>query len=288
MKRSYYSNSVEAFLKDSDSSIFGKLAMRHEFTLEDLQKNAWMAQIQILKKILKPYKGDAHIYFEYSIPRMGKRADVILLINGLIFVIEFKVGESSYSNNAIEQVLDYSLDLKNFHEQSHHRRIIPVVVATEARAIKNKHFVYDDLVSFPLKANKENLLSVILEVTSISNESNIDVAAWEASPYKPTPTIIEAAQALYKGHSVKEISRSDSGAINLSKTSDAIDEIINQSKKENKKSICFITGVPGAGKTLAGLNIANKRHKFDEGEHAVFLSGNGPLVQVSTRSVSSK
>lgn len=280
MKRSYYSNSVEAFLKDSESSILGELAMRHEFALEDLQKNAWIAQIQILKKILKPYNGDAHIYFEYSIPRMGKRADVILLINGLIFVIEFKVGDSSYSNHAIEQVLDYSLDLKNFHEQSHQRRIIPVVVATEARAIKNKHFVYDDLVSFPLKANKENLLSVLLEVTSVSNENKIDVAAWEASPYKPTPTIIEAAQALYKGHSVQEISRSDSGAINLSKTSDAIDKIIDHSKKENKKSICFITGVPGAGKTLAGLNIANKRHKFDEGEHAVFLSGNGPLVQV--------
>ncbi|BBO66909.1 hypothetical protein DSCA_08390 [Desulfosarcina alkanivorans] len=280
MKRSYYSNSVEAFLKDSESAILGELAIRHDFTLEDLQKNAWIAQIRILKKILKPYNGDAHIYFEYSIPRMGKRADVILLINGLIFVIEFKVGDISYSNHAIEQVLDYSLDLKNFHEQSHHRRIIPVVVATEANATKNRHRVYDDLVSFPLKANKDNLLSVLLEVTSTSNESKIDVATWESSLYKPTPTIIEAAQALYKGHSVQEISRSDSGAINLSKTSDAIDKIINQSKKENKKSICFITGVPGAGKTLAGLNIANKRHKFDEGEHAVFLSGNGPLVQV--------
>jgi hypothetical protein len=280
MRRSYYSNSVKAFLKDSVQSILGELARHHEFALEDLQKNAWIAQIEILQKNLMPYNGDAYIYFEFSIPRMGKRVDVILLIKGFIFVIEFKVGERGYPNNAIEQALDYSLDLKNFHEQSHHRRIVPIVVATEAPAIKNKLHVYDDLVSFPLKANKKNLLRVLLEAASISNEGEIDAAVWEASLYKPTPTIIEAAQALYRGHSVQEISRSDSGAINLSKTSDAIDKIIDGSKKENKKSICFITGVPGAGKTLAGLNIANIRHKFDENEHAIFLSGNGPLVQV--------
>jgi hypothetical protein len=280
MRRSYYSNSVQAFLKDSESSILGKLTRHHEFALEDLQKNAWIGQILILKKALVSYNGNAHIYFEYSIPRMGKRVDVILLLKGLIFVLEFKVGEIRYSNHAIEQALDYSLDLKNFHEQSHLRRIIPVVVATEAPVIKNKIVFYDDLVSFPLKANKENLLAVLLEVVSASNENPIDPFVWETSIYKPTPTIIEAAQALYRGHSVQEISRSDSGAINLSKTSDAINIIIEQAKKENRKSICFITGVPGAGKTLAGLNIANKRHNFDEGEHTVFLSGNGPLVQV--------
>ncbi|MHC5143354.1 MAG: DUF2075 domain-containing protein, partial [Planctomycetota bacterium] len=108
----------------------------------------------------------------------------------------------------------------------------------------------------------------------------MDPDAWQQSIYKPTPTIIEAAQALYKGHSVQEISRSDGSAINLSRTSDAIAKIIDDSKLHNRKSICFITGVPGAGKTLAGLNIANERHNVDEDEHAVFLSGNGPLVQV--------
>jgi DUF2075 family protein len=109
---------------------------------------------------------------------------------------------------------------------------------------------------------------------------HIDPHKWETSIYKPTPTIIEAAQALYKGHSVEEISRSDSDVINLTATSNAISRIIDDSKRNNHKSICFITGVPGSGKTLAGLNIANERHNIDEGEHAVFLSGNGPLVEV--------
>lgn len=112
------------------------------------------------------------------------------------------------------------------------------------------------------------------------NEGTIDPSGWLDSIYKPTPTIIEAAQALYNNHSVEEISRSDSGAINLGVTSQAISEIIEHSKRNGRKSICFITGVPGSGKTPAGLNIANSRNQVDTGEHAVFLSGNGPLVDV--------
>ena len=140
---------------------------------------------------------------------------------------------------------------------------------------------YDDGLYHPLKANKDNFSSIILEVAEKSSQKNkIDPEKWSNSVYKPTPTIIEAAQALYKGHSVKEISRSDSGAINLAATSQAISEVIEFSKSNNQKSICFLTGVPGSGKTLAGLNIANERHNIDKGEHAVFLSGNGPLVKV--------
>jgi hypothetical protein len=211
---------------------------------------------------------------------MGKRVDVVLICRGIVFVLEFKVGEKSYTNFAKDQVLDYALDLKNFHEQSHHRHIIPIVVATEAETTTNSLKPYDDLVYSPLTANKQNLKSLLEETILSLPSQNIDFNAWEDSIYKPTPTIIEAAQALYKGHSVKEISRSDSGAINLSKTSEAIAKIIDHSKNTGQKSICFITGVPGAGKTLAGLNIANERHNTDLGEHAVFLSGNGPLVEV--------
>lgn len=280
MKRSYYANTIKQFLQDSDSSILGELAIHHEFALEDLQRNAWINQIQILKQLFTGYIEDAFILFEYAIPRMGKRVDVVLLIKGSVFVLEFKVGEKKYSNYAIEQALDYSLDLKNFHEQSHQRHIIPIVVATEAPAIHNTLTSYDDLVYSPLKANKNNLKSVLYDVFIHIPEETLNFTAWQESVYKPTPTIIEAAQALYRGHDVTEISRSDSGAINLSRTSAAISEIIDRSKKYNHKSICFITGVPGAGKTLAGLNIANERHNTDVGEHAVFLSGNGPLVMV--------
>ncbi len=278
MTRSYYSNSISDFLLDNDSKILGQLCLLHSHSLEDLQKNAWVKQIKILKEALKPFdKGQ--IYFEFSIPRMGKRADNILIINDLIFVIEFKVGDTSFQKHAIEQVVDYCLDLQNFHEGSHKEILIPLLVSTKAETVCNIYSSINNLFE-PLKANQQNLSEVISLSLTQSKGRQINTTAWENSIYKPTPTIIEAAQALYKGHNVKEISRHDAGAINLSKTTDCINKVIEKAKAMNKKSICFLTGVPGAGKTLAGLNIANERMKADKDEHAVFLSGNGPLVDV--------
>lgn len=280
MNRSYYSASMSKFLEDDESFILGELTRNHEFALEDLQRNSWQFQISLLKSTIGQFSGSS-IAFEYSIPRMGKRVDVILLFAGIVFVIEFKVGESKYSKYAVDQALDYSVDLKNFHEQSHESIIVPIVVATEAETVSNSFDVYPDGVYKPFYANKNNIAKTISDIVlKVGYEGKIDSTQWFGSIYKPTPTIIEAAQALYKGHNVKDISRSDSGAINLSATSEAISRIIQHSKNRNRKSICFITGVPGAGKTLAGLNIANERHNIDAGEHAVFLSGNGPLVQV--------
>lgn len=280
MSRAYYSASVDKFKNDRDDLILGELTRNHQFALEDLQRNAWIAQITILKNSLSLLQ-DSHIAFEYAIPRMGKRVDVIILYQGVVFVLEFKVGEETYPNAAIEQALDYAVDLKNFHEQSHQRTIVPIIISTEAPDYTLVIEKYPDRVYHPIRSNKENFASHIKQISDVVNENNpIIPAEWLNSIYKPTPTIIEAAQALYKGHSVEEISRSDSGAKNLGTTSDTISEIINLSKINNRKSICFITGVPGAGKTLAGLNIANERHNVDEGEHAVFLSGNGPLVEV--------
>ena len=280
MNRAYYSATLEKFQHDSADSILGELARHHQFALEDLQRNAWISQIHILKKSLSRLIG-CYLAFEYAIPRMGKRVDIILLYQGVVFAIEFKVGERRYPNSAIEQSLSYAIDLKNFHEQSHKKAIVPMVIATEAFNCEPVIEFYPDRVCYPIKSNKHNFVSHIEQLSSKINEVEyLDPVDWVESIYKPTPTIIEAAQALYKGHSVKEISRSDSGAINLCATSDAITKIIDSSKANNRKSICFITGVPGAGKTLAGLNIANERHNIDAGEHAVFLSGNGPLVEV--------
>ncbi len=278
MTRSYYSNSISDFLRDDETRILGQLSLHHNHALEDLQKNAWVKQITILKDTLQTIN-KGQIYFEFSIPRMGKRVDNVLIINDLIFVLEFKVGDNQYQKHAIEQVVDYCLDLQNFHEGSHHEKLIPVLISTKAETIENVFNSEDNLFE-PLKANQQNLSDVINKALLQSNGKQINATDWEHSIYKPTPTIIEAAQALYKGHNVKEISRHDAGAINLSKTTDCINNIIETAKRENKKSICFLTGVPGAGKTLAGLNIANERMKADEDEHAVFLSGNGPLVDV--------
>ena len=278
MSRAYYSNSIDNFIKEYNDHILGQLSRNHNHALEDLQKNAWLRQIDILKNCLIDFSGD--IFFEFSIPRMGKRVDNVLILNGIIFILEFKVGSTSYDKYAIDQVTDYALDLKNFHEGSHFKPIVPILVATEGHELNNDFKWSNDKISNVLKANKNNLPYILKEVIRQNIYEEFDVDKWERSRYKPTPTIIEAAQALYSGHNVQEISRSDSGVINLSKTSDCIYEIINYSKKNNCKSICFVTGVPGAGKTLAGLNIATKSMNSEIDEQAVFLSGNGPLVDV--------
>ncbi|WP_312822995.1 DUF2075 domain-containing protein [Epilithonimonas sp.] len=211
---------------------------------------------------------------------MGKRVDNILITNNFIFVIEFKIGDNHYTKDAYYQTIDYCLDLLNFHEGSHDKTIIPILVATKAPNETNdiQQAIQLDNCILCNGDNFESTLKNILRTQTVTQ--NINVSEWENSTYKPTPTIIEAAQALYKGHNVQEISRSDSGAINLSRTAKAINEIIETAKAKKQKSICFLTGVPGAGKTLAGLNIANERLKADESEHSVFLSGNGPLVDV--------
>jgi hypothetical protein len=278
MTRSYYSNTISDFLNDDNDKILGQLIRNHDFAAENLQRNAWIKQIEILKSQLSGFK-HGQIYFEFSIPRMGKRVDNVLIIDDFIFVVEFKVGDTEYQKHAIEQTVDYCLDLQNFHEASHHEKIVPVLVSTKAPDFKNTFEVNDNLFE-PLKGNQNNIAQIISQTLKLTDGTQINPSKWENSIYKPTPTIIEASQALYRGHSVSEISRSDAGAINLSKTTESINRIIEKSKITNTKSICLLTGVPGAGKTLAGLNIANERRKAHEDENAVFLSGNGPLVYV--------
>ncbi|PQJ72220.1 DUF2075 domain-containing protein [Polaribacter butkevichii] len=277
MKRAYYSNTISEFLTEDSNSVLGQLSLNHSNrSLEDLQKNAWVKQIEILKSELTGIRGS--IYFEFQIPRMGKRVDNIIIVDDCVFVVEFKVGDNTYGKHAELQVIDYCLDLKNFHEGSHFVKLIPVLIATNAEwcSTNTEKVIEHYQVA---KCNKSGIREIIEKFTQYPRDE-INIEIWENSIYKPTPTIVEAAQALYKGHKVEEISRHDSEKINLNKTSNYINEVIDNSKLNNKKSICFITGVPGAGKTLAGLSIANERMLANEDEHAVFLSGNGPLVDV--------
>ncbi|MEZ4838164.1 DUF2075 domain-containing protein [Flavobacterium sp.] len=280
MNRAYYSNTIENFLIESDDSIYGKISGNYDLNkLSIQQSNAWKKQIKILKGTLAGFNGQ--VYFEFTIPRMGKKVDNILIIDGCIFVLEFKIGSDSYDKYAREQVLDYGLDLNNFHEGSHNKIIIPILISENSNETLNAQNIIIDNLYSPILTNQNDLKNVLRQTLNLFLYSEkIIVDVWENSIYKPTPTIVEAATALYKKHNVAEISRSDSGAENLSVTSNCISEIIDYSKANNKKSICFITGVPGAGKTLAGLNIANSRLNHLEEEHAVFLSGNGPLVDV--------
>lgn len=279
MSRSYYSADLNEFIKHSHDEILGRITSCIEHALEETQKRAWQKQITILQNQLSSYS-EGRIIFEYTIPRIGKRIDNILIINGLIFLLEFKVGGDNYYNHDIEQVMDYALDLKYFHKQSDNKTLIPILISTEAKIRTNKIEKYEDKIFKPLLCNKDNISISISKIVQKFKEEDFSSIEWENSIYQPTPTIIEAAQALYNGHDVKEISRSDAGAYNLESTSKAINKIIDDAKQNNKKAICFITGVPGAGKTLAGLNIVNERQNYNEQEHTVFLSGNFPLVEV--------
>ena len=280
MNRAYYSSTINEFINENSQTIFGKISGQYDLNkLNILQSNAWKSQIEILKETISFFIGK--IYFEFTIPRMGKRVDNILIIQNCIFVLEFKIGSNTYDKYATNQAFDYGLDLNNFHEGSHNKIIIPILVSDKAPYLENIYCPSFDNLYETIYANSSNLSEVInAALIHFEDTETIDIEYWENSIYKPTPTIIEAATALYKKHNVSEISRSDSGAENLSVTSECISQIIDFSKDNNRKSICFITGVPGAGKTLAGLNIANLRSNYKEEEHAVFLSGNGPLVDV--------
>lgn len=273
--RQYYQNNIGNFITQSFDSIWSKLTAVGRGDLLQTQKQAWAEQIRLLKAHLGNYDGD--VYFEYSIPRMGKRIDAVALINGVVFVIEFKVGAKEFSSADINQVWDYALDLKYFHEESHSLPIVPILVATGAKENDIILFQYTDQIVRPIPSNGNNLSDIIRQSLLIFPSKKIDNYMWSISRYAPTPTIIEAAQALYKNHSVKDISRSD--ANNLSDTSDYIFKVIENAKESKNKVVCFVTGVPGAGKTLVGLNISTQS-MAKEGVNAVYLSGNGPLVKI--------
>lgn len=279
VKRSYYSNDIQSFLNQDNYSIFGEITTNDQFSAEDLQKNTWNREIEILKRELSQFL-DGYIIFEYTIPRIGNRIDNIVIYKGIIFLLEFKVGEKKYPSYAIEQVTDYAFDLSCFHKESHDRLLVPILISTKAHSVKQEIRISKDNVLETICCNEYEIAKYITEVSLKFIQDEIIPNDWINSLYMPTPTIIEAAQALYLGHNVEDISRNDASAKNLNQTTKAINKIIDYSKAHNRKSICFITGVPGAGKTLAGLNIAVERQKIAEDEHAVFLSGNGPLVDV--------
>lgn len=280
MKRAFYSDTIQIFLTKSATEILGELTQGSDFGVEQPQRDAWLEEIQLLKSALMPFRGS--IYFEFSIPRMGRRVDVVLIIEAAVFVLEFKVGERGFPSHALDQVEDYALDLKNFHEPSHSCLIAPVLVATAAKDCRPilERTAYRERMLRPIRASANQLGATIRAVLEGTEGEAIDAEKWLAGRYRPTPTIIEAALALYRNHSVKDISRRDAGDKNLSQTSDSITAVVEKARATGTKAICFVTGVPGAGKTLVGLNLATRHMEKGSELHSVFLSGNGPLVAI--------
>ena len=277
--RAWYGASIADFLKSSADTIFAQLAKRNDFDLISTQRDAWIEQIEFLHSSLNGLTGT--LFLEFNIPRMGRRIDAVLLIGPVIFVVEFKVGEDEFDRAAVEQVWDYALDLKNFHEASHHASLVPILVVTNSKESGSTTLQVDaDNVYRPIQVNFEGFRNAVDAILKIISGAALDEHQWAQAPYHPTPTIIEAARSLYAHHSVEAIKTFDASRRNLQVTSRRIEELVDEARKLERKIICFVTGVPGAGKTLVGLNVATRRRSHDEPTHAVFLSGNGPLVEV--------
>lgn len=262
MSRCLYNSSFTDFLNTDDNTIFGVLCDRYHGEALTTTREAWKSEISIMKDILVRFANkDGQIIFEYDIPRLGKRVDVVLLFEGIVFCVEFKVGESRILESDIDQVLDYALDLKNFHKFNEDRIIAPILVATNYRnsSTNIQMSVYDDRVVNPLVSGKAGVSHLISEVLRcFPNETSVN-PNWIISPYAPTPTIIEAAKTLYENHSVENITRHEADKVSTDKTIEYILDVIQRSKLNQEKSICFVTGVPGAGKTLVGLDVAIKQ-----------------------------
>lgn len=294
MPRYFYYSDIRSFLRESVEEIFGKLSMNDEYDTAATQKFAWEEEINTMKDVLKTYQNEqGWILFEYTIPRIGKRIDVVLLLRERIFAIEFKAGQQDILHADVDQVLDYALDLKNFHQGSAERMIAPILVPTENNEVSAictlSH--YDDGVYEPMIANKVALGDVLKQVLGQGipqKEYKVALRDWVRSRYEPTPTIVEAASALYNQHSVEEITRHEAEGEQLDRTTKYVMQVIHETKERKGKSICFVTGVPGAGKTLVGLNVAIQQSDQEtDGKRdlAVYLSGNGPLVAVLTEAL---
>lgn len=277
--RAWYSDTIHEFLITSELETLGHLTQNSEFSVDETQREAWLREIRILKDSLAGFPGT--VFLEFNIPRLGSRVDAVAILGPTVFVLEFKVGQKTFDRAAIDQAWDYALDLKNFHEGSHRATIIPILIATEAEMAPEARIeLAQDNVCRPICATSMGLRQVLSLQIPGGTGAAIDAQAWSQTAYKPTPTIIEAARALYSQHKVRAIRCFDAGKQNLSRTTSRLEAIIEQAKANNLKAICFVTGVPGAGKTLVGLNVATQHRQAGEPTHAVLLSGNGPLVAV--------
>ena len=291
--RCLYISSFKAFLAENPLAVLGALHNNYHGEALTSTDEAWKGEIDILQSVLQPWKEEtAQIIFEYEIPRLGKRIDVVLLLRGIIFCLEFKVGQKDASQADVEQVMDYALDLKNFHRFSHDKVIVPILIPTKHKSSTTefKPSVYEDRIYNPLTCGAEHLKGLIAAILNHAGATDAStIENWVISPYTPTPTIIEAARALYQNHSVEDITRHEADKVSTDRTINYILQVIERSKTEKKKSICFVTGVPGAGKTLVGLDVAVKQTykngEFDKENGAVYLSGNGPLVAVLTEAL---
>ncbi|GAB2508927.1 DUF2075 domain-containing protein [Lysobacter humi (ex Lee et al. 2017)] len=280
LRRYGYGATIATFLNDPTNEVVGRLTRSAAFSVEQPQVLAWEVSIESLRGALGRLKQPGHVYLEFDIPRLGRRVDAVAIIGHVIFVIEFKVGAAAFLRADLDQVVDYALDLKHFHESSHHAPLVPILIATDAATGElciAPDPAADGLFS-PVCCADDELETVLAQALVFAEGPAIVAEAWVEGRYRPTPTIVEAAMALYARHSVTDISRND--AANLGETSAYLNGVIAKARSSGTKAICLVTGVPGAGKTLVGLDVATHSTDAARELHAVYLSGNDPLVRV--------
>lgn len=246
------------------------------------EHNAWDNQINELQNRLKECGMEGDIIFEYDIVRLGKRIDVILLIKHMVFSLEFKNGKNIFTAQDAQQAEDYALDIKNFHKESENLYVCPILIATKAKPKNNQSSgCYPDK---QIHLQRENIETLIPKVSTIADlygeDKEIDFEKWFNSPYYPTPTIVAAAVEAYSSHNLSQIAQSEAGQENINLCESKIHEIISYAQTNKRKCICFVTGVPGAGKTLVGLDVVAKSLDDENKNLSVYISGNGPLVEV--------
>ena len=280
--KAYYCNSIPGFIKDESASIIGQL-VRHSFEINKEQSDAWENQISELQHRLDRSQVEGDIIFEYDIVRLGKRIDVIMLIRHMVFSLEFKNGKNIFTAQDAQQAEDYAIDIKNFHKESEDLYVCPILVATHAPKYARPQSLdcYPDKQVFLQRENIETVIPKVCEITDrYGSDQELDFEQWFNSPYYPTPTIIAAAIEAYSTHSLSEIAHSEAGQDNINDCERVINDIIDYAKSNHKKCVCFVTGVPGAGKTLVGLDVVAKNLQQGQNNLSVYLSGNGPLVEV--------
>jgi DUF2075 family protein len=289
----YFKASLRDFANTPATEVVGALSQKliQNFSgNHQEQLKSWQQQVDLLQsaaqRLLARFSSAADwaILLEYPLLRLQRRLDTVALAGQIVAVIEFKVGAHKYETADARQVEDYALDLRDFHEASHRLTIVPVLCATEAPAEPMPEDGTWGTV-WPLHYTNIDTLPEVLENLVLmhgdNNASQLDLDAWDQSPYRPVPTIIEAAELLYAGHQVQEIAHAAADVQNLASTAARLVEIVAYARKNHRRVVCFVTGIPGSGKTLAGLNLVHdERIKEGLGVSSAYLSGNTPLVEV--------
>lgn len=295
--RAWHSGTLDSLRQLPTEEIVGHLATAaadRRLAATPETTRAWRATVDLLNALARfldtvdPALIRWSFFLEFEVPRRSRRIDVVLLADDIVFLIECKVGADQFERSAIWQAEQYALDMRDFHEGCRNRVVVPILVATGSVTRDHSASVRERAPAYETKSvDAATLPSLIYEIwREIHNPDirPIDPARWEQSDYRPTPSIVQAACLLYEEHDARDINLA--GASNLDMTVNAILELVRTCRQQRRRGIAFVTGAPGSGKTLAGLQVVHDPELTAAGEAAgVFLSGNRPLVEVISRAI---